>query len=189
MAGAVTSTLHQCLKFIVNDKVIIIGGEEDVVVNNVTTYRYVEVDGEVYETPFQALEIVSVDRLPVVKEEKKPDAPLSSLSDAKALLEAGIPHDGWGKVIEVVEKRDRCGLGYQPSSSTQAGLTLLKGKQIPPISKVFTSASSSKEAQALVVDNEDDGGGLSQFIYQIAPDQELNNWIVKDFPEVVFFEM
>ena len=31
------------------------------VVNNVTTYHYVEVDGEVYETPFQALEMVSVD--------------------------------------------------------------------------------------------------------------------------------
>ena len=52
VAGAVTSTMHQCLKFIVQDKVIIIGGEEDVVINNVTSFRYVEVDGEVHETPF-----------------------------------------------------------------------------------------------------------------------------------------
>ena len=102
-----------------DEKIIVIGGEEDVIVNNTTTYSYVEVEGEIHETPFQALEIVSVDRIPVVKDEKKSEAPLSSLIDAKALVEAGVPHGGWGKVVEVTEKRDRFGIGYQPSCNTQ----------------------------------------------------------------------
>ncbi|XP_058784515.1 uncharacterized protein LOC131659326 [Vicia villosa] len=37
-AGAVTSTLHQCLKFVVGDKIVVITGEEDLVVNNLATY-------------------------------------------------------------------------------------------------------------------------------------------------------
>ncbi|XP_058764547.1 uncharacterized protein LOC131638004 [Vicia villosa] len=146
-AGAVTSTLHQCLKFVVSDKVVVITGEEDMVINNLTTYRYVEVEREVHETPFQALEIVSVDRFPVVENKKEPGAPLSSLNDAKAFLEAGVPHGAWGKLIDVYEKQDKYGLGYQPSSSTQFNPTHGK-KVIPPISQVFVSASTSSESQA-----------------------------------------
>ena len=192
LAGAVTSTLHQKLKFVVDSKIIVIGGEEDVIVNNATTYSYVEVEGEIHETPFQALEIVSVDRFPVVKEEKKSEAPLSSLIDAKALVEAGIPHGGWGKIVEVTEKRDKFGIGYQPSSSTLAIVTPpLKGSQILPLQEVFVSGGTSQEEeQVLAVGDEDDHyGDISNFIYQIAPDQELNNWIALDIPQVVFLDM
>ena len=48
-----------------------VGGEENVVVNSVTSFHYVEVDGEIHETPFQVLEIISIDRVPTVLEEKK----------------------------------------------------------------------------------------------------------------------
>ena len=81
VAGAVTSTLHQRLKFIVNDQFVVVCGEEDIVINNLTTYRYVEVEGEVQELPFQALEIVTVHKLPIV-ECKKSEIPLTSLKDA-----------------------------------------------------------------------------------------------------------
>ena len=70
VAGSVTSTLHQRLKFIVNDKVVVVYGEEDVVINNLTTYCYVEVDGEVEEFPFQALEIVLDDKFLVMESKK-----------------------------------------------------------------------------------------------------------------------
>ena len=46
--------------------------------------------------PFQAMEIVSVDKLPVM-EGKKYEAPMASLNDAKAIMEARSPHDGWEK--------------------------------------------------------------------------------------------
>ena len=45
--GDVTSTLHQRLKFVVGGKIVMVGGEEDVVINNVTLFRYVEVNGEI----------------------------------------------------------------------------------------------------------------------------------------------
>ena len=66
-------------------------------------------------------------------EGKKSEAPMASLKDAKALIEARSPHDGWGKLIEVPEKKDRYCLGYQPSSSVKVGLVPLKGKQVPLI--------------------------------------------------------
>ncbi|XP_050915375.1 uncharacterized protein LOC127130402 [Lathyrus oleraceus] len=59
-AGAVTSTLHQKLKFITNDKMIVVGGEEDILVSHLTSFRYIEVDGEITETPFQSLEVVNM---------------------------------------------------------------------------------------------------------------------------------
>ena len=157
-------------------------------INNLTTYRYVEVEGEVQELPFQALEIVTVDKFPVV-ECKKSEIPLASLKDAKALIEARPPHDSWGKLIEVPEKKDRFGLGYQPSSSVQAGWVPLKGQQVPPISEVFVSAGVSKEGQVLSTDAEGGDEDISRFIYQVAPDQELSNWTAVDIPEVVFLDV
>ncbi|XP_050901926.1 uncharacterized protein LOC127108493 [Lathyrus oleraceus] len=59
-AGAVTSTLHQKLKFIMNDKMIVIRGEEDILISHLTSFRYIKMDGENTETPFQSLEVVNV---------------------------------------------------------------------------------------------------------------------------------
>ena len=191
VAGAVTSTLHQRLKFIVQDKVVIIGGEEDVVINNVTSFRYVEVDGEVHETPFQALEIVSVDRVPTMLENtQKYGVPLVSLRDAKAIVESGVSNGDWGKVIEVREKQDKSGLGFRSPFSDHVGTNpiMLKGKQVPLFSKVFVKAGPEAQGQIHAIDDEDDAD-MAQYIYQIAPDQELGNWTATDIPEVVFFDM
>ena len=157
-------------------------------INNLTTYLYVEVEGEVQEFPFQALEIVTVDKFPVV-EGKKSEAPMASLKDDKALIEARSPHNGWGKLIEVPEKKDHCGLGYQPPSSVEASLVSLKGKQVLPIFEVFISIGTSKEGQVLATNDEGDNEDVSRFIYQVAADQELNNWTSVDIPEVVFLDV
>ena len=53
---------------------------------------------------------------------------MASLNDARAIVESGVPNEDWGKVIEVCEKWDKFGLGYQPSSSVQAGLASPKGR-------------------------------------------------------------
>ena len=50
-AGAVTSTLHQKLKFLLNGKVVTVCGEEDYIVSHLSSFRYVEVEGEIHETP------------------------------------------------------------------------------------------------------------------------------------------
>jgi hypothetical protein len=59
-AGAVTSTLHQKLKFIVDDKLVIVSGEEDALVSHLSSFKYIETEEGVLETPFQALEIATV---------------------------------------------------------------------------------------------------------------------------------
>lgn len=59
-ASAVTSTLHQKLKFIFKDKLIVVFGEEDMLVSHLSSFPYIKVDAEALETSFQALEIANV---------------------------------------------------------------------------------------------------------------------------------
>lgn len=118
-AGAVTSTLHQKLKFIINGKMIMIDGEEDVLVSQLSSFRYIEVGGEIHETPFQAFEIATVLMAPLHdKGSKKSELSMSSLKDTKAMIEAGHP-EGWGRVLEMPINIDKSGLGYQPRQITQ----------------------------------------------------------------------
>ncbi|KAH1243488.1 hypothetical protein GmHk_07G020558 [Glycine max] len=57
--GVVQSMLHQKLKFVVERQLVIVLGEEDVLVSCLSSAPYVEVVEETLETSFQALEIVS----------------------------------------------------------------------------------------------------------------------------------
>lgn len=51
-AGVVTSTLHQKMKFPSGGKIVIVCGKEEYMVSHLTSFRYVEVEAEVHETPF-----------------------------------------------------------------------------------------------------------------------------------------
>ncbi|XP_050895276.1 uncharacterized protein LOC127101883 [Lathyrus oleraceus] len=91
-AGEITSTLHQKLKFIVNGKMITIDGEEDVLVIQLSSFRYIEVGGEIHETLFQAFEITNVLMAPLHdKGSKKFELPMSSLKAVKIVIEDGHP--------------------------------------------------------------------------------------------------
>ena len=57
--GVVPSTLHQRLKFMVEGKLIIVLGEEDILVSCPSSTPYVEAAEESLEMSFQALEVVS----------------------------------------------------------------------------------------------------------------------------------
>jgi hypothetical protein len=61
-AGAVTSTLHQKLKFFKNGKLVIVGGEKALLVSHMSSFSYVEVKDEI-GTPFQALSIAKERRV------------------------------------------------------------------------------------------------------------------------------
>jgi len=54
----VPSTLHQKLKYVMGDKLVIVSGEEDILVSGPSSSRYIEVAEEALETAFQSLEIV-----------------------------------------------------------------------------------------------------------------------------------
>ncbi|KAI5384769.1 hypothetical protein KIW84_071674 [Lathyrus oleraceus] len=55
-AGAVTSTLHQKLKFVKNKKLVVVGGEKALLVSHLYSFSYIDVEDEV-GMPFQALSI------------------------------------------------------------------------------------------------------------------------------------
>lgn len=46
----------------VGDKLVIINGEEDMLVCHISSFRYIKEDRETLETPFQALEITAINR-------------------------------------------------------------------------------------------------------------------------------
>ncbi|KAI5420416.1 hypothetical protein KIW84_044275 [Lathyrus oleraceus] len=107
--GAVSSTLHQKIKFPVNERIITVCGEEDILVSNLSTFKYVEVEGEIHETLCQAFEAVQVkDAAPV--EEVEAGASLSSFKQAQALVNSGVA-PGWGRLVDLPVKEDKFGIG------------------------------------------------------------------------------
>jgi hypothetical protein len=79
-AGAVTSTLHQKLKFVQNGKLVTVNGEEALLVSQLSSFSFIGADS-VEGTSFQGL---------VVEEEntKKSGASISSRKDAKNIIQA-----------------------------------------------------------------------------------------------------
>ena len=54
-ADAITSTLHQMLKYPVNGKIVTVRGEEEYMVSHLNSFRYVEMDNKFIETPARIL--------------------------------------------------------------------------------------------------------------------------------------
>ncbi|XP_050875850.1 uncharacterized protein LOC127079506 [Lathyrus oleraceus] len=167
-AGAVTSPLHQKLKFITNDKMIVIGEEEDILVSHLTSFRYIEVDGEITETPFQSLEVVNMMAVQQTLETPKSGPSMASWQGAKAVMESENAQD-WGKVVEVREKQGKFGLGYDPSSN-ETGNQHDK-EQIPSVEETFTSVGHIFGNQVEMINNEVREEGVSSWIRQAAPNE------------------
>ena len=79
------------LKHPAEGKVIIVCREEEYIVSHLTSFRYVEVEGEIHETPFQAFETVHAVNFPPPEQKKKPEIVMSSLKDVRAVVEDGDP--------------------------------------------------------------------------------------------------
>lgn len=184
-AGAVTSTLHQKMKFVVDGKVVTVGGEEDIMVSHLRSYRYVEVEGEVHETPFQPFETVQVmkTRLP---EDDKTEVSMTSLREARAVVESGHP-EGWGRVLDLPVKKDRFGIGYKPTQKSQEPISRNQGS---PVVIKFSSAGIIQDGQVLAVDDDADSDyDMDNWIQPCAPNQELPNWTSEDIVPVTLVHM
>ena len=82
------------LKYPVQGKIITVHGEEEYMISHLNSFRYVELDGEFIETPFQhfkegAQEIATTKTMSSVPMITKPVPRMSSLKDAKAVIEEG----------------------------------------------------------------------------------------------------
>jgi len=120
-AGVVPSTLHQKLKFMFNDKLIIVSGEEDFLVSGPLPTPYIETAEEALETSFQALEILGTMYVEPFK--INPCLSKASVMVAKTMLKEGYKHgqalgnSGQGLLhpLKLIENKGRHGLGYKPT--------------------------------------------------------------------------
>lgn len=85
--GALTSTLHQRLKFLVDDKLVIVEGEKDIGVSHIASFRYIEGEWEMKEIPFQSFKVINVEMFyPSRDESKNAEFPMASLQDALTII-------------------------------------------------------------------------------------------------------
>ncbi|XP_017428581.2 uncharacterized protein LOC108336620 [Vigna angularis] len=202
-AGVVPSTLHQKLKYVMGDKLVIVSGEEDLLVSGPSSARYIEAAEEALETTFQSLEIVGnayVEPFPV-----NPHLSRVSILMPKVLLKEGCTHGkGLGKhgqgrafPLEVVENKNRYGLGYKPTKEDRKRLieerrerSLARMERREPkarkiricdIKESFRSAGWVNTSHVAVV-GEEGGSGSSNFVWACSPDARLSNWETLDLP-------
>ncbi|XP_027156475.1 uncharacterized protein LOC113757316 [Coffea eugenioides] len=117
--GAVPSSLHQLMKFVVNDKLITIFAEEDCLVITDSESKE-ESSRNATVTPHSTADIVSVSW--ITNEERA--LPKASVMMAKEMIRGGYEFDkGLGrdlqgilKPVEIVEKKDSFGLGFRPTA-------------------------------------------------------------------------
>jgi hypothetical protein len=104
-AGAVTSTLYQKLKFIVDDKFVIVSGEEDALVTHLSSFRYIETEEGALETEFQALEIATATLMSPTPTSQGSRTSIMSWKKLKKTVESGGSPIGWGRVMVFPEKK------------------------------------------------------------------------------------
>ncbi|XP_050876089.1 uncharacterized protein LOC127079759 [Lathyrus oleraceus] len=178
-AGEVTSTLHQKLKFVMDNQLIIISGEEDFVVSHLSSFRYIEADEDALETSFQALEIANANFVEMKDLVGKACSSFASLKSAKSSIEGGNP-EGWGQVIDVREKHDHFGLGYVPSAAKEAWVHAKDKTR--SIQEVFLSIRFIHEDQVNAIEDNTEDEDESCLVYQ--SETALNNWKAVEIPEI-----
>ncbi|XP_050896222.1 uncharacterized protein LOC127102949 [Lathyrus oleraceus] len=165
--GVIMSTPHQKIKFVKNGKVVIVGDEKALLVSHLSSFTYVEAE-EAIGTPFQALTMANVIQ--------KTGSSMSSLKDAQEIVQAGDT-DNWGCIVEVVENRNRAGLGFKQGPFK---------KKVKDMQQIFHSRGFiHKEEQHLVVilhedeDEEEDGANF------VTHGQICNSWVGVDVPVII----
>lgn len=95
-AKAITSTLHQRLKLLVSNKLVVVEGEEDIMVSDLASFRYMEGRGEVKEIPFQSFEIVNVQMVGPIGEVNTVIFMMASLKDDQTITRVDTSTVGEG---------------------------------------------------------------------------------------------
>lgn len=85
VAGVVNSTLHQKLNFIFEDKLVIICGEEGLLINELSSFWYVKTEKGIIEVPFHCLEFEDVSST-TSNQDKSTEVVISSVKSARKLL-------------------------------------------------------------------------------------------------------
>ncbi|XP_071924831.1 uncharacterized protein [Coffea arabica] len=191
-SGAVPSSLHQLLKFVVNDKLITIFAEEDCLV---ITDSGVKEEGSrsVTMSPHSTSDIVSVSWI-TTEEQTLSKA---SVMMAREMIRGGYKFDkGLGrelqgilKPVEIMEKRDTFGLGFRPTTKDIKEMKERKraekeGRQrvfdIPPLRYTFPRPTEIITAEGNSTEEIEDS--LSQLFIGATFEDDFPN--EAEFPDV-----
>lgn len=184
--GVVTSTLHQRLEFVVNNKLVVVEGEEDFVVSHLASFRYIEVEGKMKEIHFQSFEVVNVEMVnPFRDESKNVEFPMAFLKDAVIIIKEGHPQ-GWGRMLELPANKDRTGLGYNTQNLKKLALIVIKGPMLS-LSEYFSSTGYLDDDRICVAeeDKEEDAG----LIFTKTDGKGATKWTEIEIPEVTLIKM
>ncbi|RDX71132.1 hypothetical protein CR513_49555, partial [Mucuna pruriens] len=97
LVKTVSSPLHQKLKFMVDDKLVIVYSEEDILVSCLKPAGYIEVTEEALEISFQSLEIISTACVEMGSKKDKPTNAMITIT--KIMLKKGYKlGQGPGKI-------------------------------------------------------------------------------------------
>ena len=145
-------------------------------VSHLNSFRYVEMDGEFIETPFQHFEEVppTLAAAEAVTEEGSP-LKMASLKDARAVIEKGECAN-WGRLPDFTQKTDKFGLGF--TAEGQKAMRKAKTRR-PPV--LITNPG----VNAVGEDNEVDEAEFDSWIYPTT-DGGPSNWTAKDFIPITF---
>ena len=168
-AGAVTSTLHQKLKFVRNGKLITVSGEEALLVSHLSAFSFIGAD-ETEGTSFQGLTLEG-------KKPEKNEVSFATWKSAQKVVQEGTGV-GWGKVVQLLESKNREGLGF---ASSAGSATNSVGSS--SITSTFCSAgfiNNSPEANAVLEDVPEE-----RVLTFVTPGKLVRNWDAVDIPSVV----
>lgn len=170
VVDAITYTLHQKLKFIVEDKLVIVCGNEDFVINKLLSFQYVETEEEIPKVPFHYLGFEDVS-FASVNQSQSVAAVLSSQESARKTIEKG-PLSGWGQIMNIAEKHDHFGLGYHPASRHSSARGCKKFNLVR-----FSNTGYQYDLSIEMVDIASfSEPTVSDFVHKCPPGFKLDNW-------------
>ena len=165
------STLHQKVKFVVDENLIIVIAEEDMVATTTISTPYIEVKEDATECFFRSFEVATATNtkgglgMPTSRLSQNTRMSLKQTVGKRAKAGYGLGRDPQGiqRVVLGTPKHDRYGLGYQLGNQDkneqmgrQKGSRMASSKLIIPLmhqtfrSVGYINSSSSRECEDIV---------------------------------------
>ena len=145
-------------------------------VSHLNSFRYIEMDGEFIETPFQHFEeVLPIAAAAETAVEENVPLRMASLKDARAVVQKGECAN-WGRLPDFTQKTDKFGLGF--TAEGQKAMRKAKTRR-PPV--LITNPGVNVVGE----DNEVDEAEFNSWIYPTT-NGGLTNWIAKDHTPVTF---
>ncbi|XP_017976456.1 PREDICTED: uncharacterized protein LOC108661971 [Theobroma cacao] len=137
MAGAIPSSLHQKVKFIVERKIVCVNGEEDLLISKLIDTPYVEAVEEVPECSFRSFKFVNTTYVgegttpPIPRLSKTTKMAISQIvwKGYRAGARLGRKLQGIRRPMRATKNEERFGLGYKPTKKEREEMIVERKKE------------------------------------------------------------